>query len=92
LIIVLGLGSAKEAAACGSIFIWVNSLSGLAARLQYHSIDIKVFLPIIFAVLLGGTLGSLMGSSKFQPKTMEKILGAIILVAIFSLITKVSYL
>ena len=32
LIILLGLGSAKDAAACGSVFIWVNSAVGLLAR------------------------------------------------------------
>ena len=52
LIIMLGLGSIKEAAACGSIFIWFNSLAGLAARLGHHSIDLTLLLPIIFSVFL----------------------------------------
>ena len=89
LIIILGLGSEKEEAACGAVFIWVNSLSGLIARFQYHSIDILAFLPLIVAVLIGGYLGSFMGSTKFSPKTMQKILGTVIIVAIIFVTRKI---
>lgn len=82
LIIILGLGSQKEAAACGAIFIWVNSLSGLIARLQYHSVDFLELFPLVVAVLAGGGLGSYLGSSRLPPRTMEKWLGGIVLVAI----------
>lgn len=88
LIIVLGLGSEKEAAACGAIFIWLNSLSGLLSRLQYNSIDLTNYIPLIIAVLVGGAIGSYMGSFKFSSKLMDKILGAVILVAIFFLAKK----
>ncbi|MEE8480759.1 MAG: sulfite exporter TauE/SafE family protein [Desulfobacterales bacterium] len=85
LIIILGLGTEKEAATCGAIFIWLNSFSGLLSRLQYNSIDLTNYIPLIVAVLAGGTLGSFMGSFKFSPKIMEKILGSVILLAIFFL-------
>jgi uncharacterized membrane protein YfcA len=88
LIIILGLGSEKEAAACGAIFICFNSLSGLIARFQYNLIDIRQYIPLIIAVLIGGWLGSYLGSSKLQPGTMQKVLGIIILVAIAFLIKK----
>ena len=89
LILILGLGTEKEAAACGAIFIWLNSCSGLLSRLQHNSIDLTNYIPLIVAVLAGGTLGSYMGSFKFSPKVMEKIIGAVILVAIFILTKKV---
>lgn len=82
LIIILGLGSTKEAAACGLIFVWVNSASGLVSRLQYNYINPLDYLPLIVAVIAGGTAGSFMGSTRFKPALMEKILGIIILVAI----------
>lgn len=91
LIIILGLGSEKEAAACGVIFIWVNSLSGLAARLQEHPIDIAQLVPLIIAVLIGGSLGSYMGSFKLSPSTMQKVLGSIIIVAILFLTKKILF-
>ncbi len=89
LIIILGLGSPKEAAACGAIFIWLNSLSGLISRLQYNSIDLAAYTPLIATVLIGGTLGSFMGSFKFSPRTMEKVLGGVIIIAILFLGKKI---
>jgi uncharacterized membrane protein YfcA len=88
LIIILGLGSPKEAAACGAVFIWVNSLSGLIARFQHHVVDPKALLPLIAAVIIGGFLGSFIGSSKLSSKAMEKWLGGIIIVAILFLSKK----
>ncbi len=89
LIIILGLGTQKEAAACGAIFIWLNSFSGLLSRFQYNSINLTNYIPLMVAVLAGGTLGSFMGSFKFSPKAMEKILGTVIIVAIIFLSRKV---
>ena len=89
MIIALGLGSQKEAAACSVIFVWFNSLSGLASRFQYNPINLKDYAILIIAVLVGGALGSYLGSSRFSRNLMEKILGLIILIAIFSLIEKV---
>ena len=81
LILILGLGSAKEAAATGAIFIWVNSVSGLVARYQSNLLDWDGIIPLAMAALLGGALGSWLGSSKLEPKKMEQILGAIIVIA-----------
>jgi uncharacterized protein len=89
LIIILGLGTEKEAATCGAIFVWLNSLSGLLSRIQYNSIDLLNYVPLIFAVIIGGTLGSFIGSFKFSPKTMEKVLGSVIIIAIFFLTKKI---
>jgi len=89
LIIVLGLGTEKEAAACGAVFILINSFSGLIARLQFNSIELdQIILPII-AVVIGSASGSFMGAVKYQPQTMQKVLGAVILVAIVFLTRKV---
>ena len=82
LIIILGLGSAKEAAACGAFFIWVNSVSGLLARLQYSSIDMYSLMPLVIGVVVGSVAGSLMGAGRFNPQTMQKILGSILILAI----------
>jgi uncharacterized membrane protein YfcA len=81
LIIILGLGTGQQAAACGAIFVWLNSAAGLASRLQYNAIDPGGYLPLIIAVVLGGWLGSHLGSTRFSARKMEKILGLIILVA-----------
>lgn len=88
LIIILGLGTQKEAAACGVIFIWLNSFSGLISRLQYNAIDLSQYIPLIIAVILGGTFGSHMGATRFSARTMEKILGVIVLLAVLVLSKK----
>lgn len=90
LIILLGLGTAKEAAACGAFFIWANSMAGLAARLQYNHIDPAAFLPLIVGAVAGGLAGSMMGAGRFEPRTMQKILGSILVVAIFFLGRKIA--
>jgi len=90
LILLLGLGTAKEAAACGAFFIWVNSMAGLAARLQYNSIDLVFYLPLIVCALSGGLMGSMMGAGRFNPLTMQKILGTVLVVAIFILARKIT--
>ena len=82
LIIILGLGKGQQAAACGAIFVWLNSAAGLISRLQYNAIDLGGYIPLIIAVILGGWLGSYLGSTRFSARKMEKILGLIILVAL----------
>ena len=82
LILILGLGTAKEAAACGVIFIWVNSVVGLFARFIHQPVDLREYVPLIVAVIIGSALGSYLGASRYSPRVIEKILGLIILVAI----------
>jgi len=90
LIIILGLGTEKEAAACGAIFTWLNSFTGLVSRLQYNSINLENYIPLIIAVIAGGMLGSFLGAVTLSPKVMDKILGGVIVVAIVFLVKKVS--
>lgn len=91
LIIILGLGTQKEAAACGAIFVWLNSVAGLSARFQYQRIDLTAYWPLIIAVIIGGVFGSFIGASRFSVKTVEKMLGIIILVAISFLLKKLIF-
>ena len=85
LIILFGLGSQKEAAFCGVLFVFLNSLFGFAARMQYNSISFDEHIPTVIAVIVGGAAGSYLGSFRFAPRAMEKIMGVIILLAIASL-------
>jgi uncharacterized membrane protein YfcA len=91
IIIILGLGSEKEAAACGAVFIWLNSMSGMLSRLQYNSIDLTHYIPLLAAVIIGGAAGSFMGSFKLSPSVMEKTLGGVLVVAIFFLTRKLLF-
>lgn len=89
LIIILGLGSEKEAAAAGAIFVWSNSFAGLAARYQYLRFDYDMILPSVLSVIIGGSLGSYFGATKYDPHTIQKIMGVIILIAMLFLLRKI---
>ena len=87
LIIVLGLGTEKEAAATGAIFIWLNSCAGLVARVGDFPDSVTIF-PLVLAVIIGGAAGSSLGANKYEPRTMQKFLGGVILIAIAILFGK----
>jgi hypothetical protein len=87
LIIVLGLGTEKEAAATGAIFIWLNSCAGLVARVGDFPDPVTIF-PLVLAVIIGGAAGSSLGANKYEPRTMQKFLGGVILIAIAILFGK----
>ena len=86
LILVLGLGTMKQAAACGVVFVWLNSLVGLGSRMQYNYVDFTSYTPLILAVLVGGAIGSLIGSSRIDSAILEKVLGVVIAVAVILLL------
>jgi len=86
MILLLGLGTMQQAAACGVVFVWLNSLIGLISRSQYNFVDFSAYLPLVIAVLLGGTIGSLIGSSNIDPRRLERVLGIIMVVAVFLLL------
>ena len=88
LIVIFGLGSEKQAAASGAIFIWLNSVTGLVARIKHNSVAILDYSPLLLAVAAGGMLGAWLGATSLKPQTMQKILGSVIIVALFLLTRK----
>ncbi len=88
LIILLRLGTTKQAAAVGVIFVWVNSVSGLAARWLHDQLVIGHIAPFLFAVLAGAALGSSLGAGRLAPRAMEKILGVVVVIAVVLLAHK----
>jgi len=89
LIIIFGLGSEKEAAAAGATFIFMNSLVGFIARFKSGTFDLDFILPLICSVAIGGFLGSYYGSKKYDAKTIQKVMGGIIIIAIILITQKI---
>lgn len=87
-LIFLNLASEREAATAGAVFILLNSLAGLVPRLQTGLLDPLWLLPLSIAVLLGGVLGSYLGSVRFRPRTVQKTLGVVVLLAIAVLLRR----
>ena len=85
LIIMFGLGSEKEAAAAGAMFIWVNSLAGVIARTQSGTFDVDFIIPLAGADIVGGIGGSYLGAVRFDANTIQKVMGAVVIIAVIFL-------
>lgn len=72
----------KKISALASVFILVNSISGLVGQLSRSaSFDWKFILPLLAAVLIGGQIGSRLGAKRFNPVYIKRITALVILVA-----------
>ncbi len=71
----------KVIAGTASFFILVNSMAGLAGQLsQGNAIqDWKPVLVLIFAVLVGGQIGSRWGSGKLSPQKVRMVTAVLVL-------------
>jgi uncharacterized protein len=85
---------AKRISALASLFILVNSISGLAGQLQkgVSQINWMFVFPLLIAVFIGGQIGSRLGSHKFNHLYIKRITAGLILVAaIFILKEHIAY-
>ena len=75
--------NAKEAAATAALFIWLNSLAGLAGAGLAGRLDMEasLLLPFAGAVLLGGVVGSRYGSQVSSQRGVRGLLVSILLLA-----------
>lgn len=73
---------ARKISALASLFILVNSISGLAGQLSQSSrVDWNFVWPLLIAVFLGGQVGSRLGARKFNPIYIKRITAVLILLA-----------
>ena len=82
LVYLLGWGDAKEAAAAASFFILVNSLAGLAGQFSksgWSIPDLHLLIPLGIAVLIGGQIGSRLGSKKIPKLALQRVTAMLIL-------------
>ena len=82
IILMTGIGTTKEASATGAAFILFNSVTGVIARASWTQLPWDLLLPLAVTVTIAGLAGSHMGSKRWHPRTIQRVLGAIILVAI----------
>ncbi len=81
LLLLLGWADSKQAAASASFFILVNSLAGLAGQLTKGNLVVGYdsLLPLLFAVFLGGQIGSRLGSRAIPKLALQRITAGLIL-------------
>jgi uncharacterized protein len=76
----------KQTAAISALFIFVNSLSGLAGQLTRginFSPDMYAYVVVAF---VGGVCGAYYGSLKFQQNILKYMLAIVLMVAAYKLL------
>jgi uncharacterized protein len=91
LLINLGWARSKNAAAVASVFILVNSISGLLGQFAKDSFlpEPMTYLPLFLAVIVGGQIGSRIGThSKISYSLIQKGTGVLTLFISIRLLLK----
>jgi len=71
----------KTASAVSAFFILANSISGLAGSVAATNELPSFAIPMALAALLGGTAGSYLGSRRFSPVVIKRLLAVVLAVA-----------
>jgi uncharacterized membrane protein YfcA len=87
LLILLGWCTIKQTAAISSVFIFLNSLSGLLG-MSTRGIHFSenIYLILVFT-LIGGLLGGYFGSKVFKKQWIEFTLALVLMIACYKLFT-----
>lgn len=86
LLLFLHWADAKRTAAVSAVFILMNSMSGLAAHALRGGPDWSLLVPSLGVVAVGGALGSRLGAFRFSSVMIQRLLGAVLLLASFKLL------
>jgi uncharacterized membrane protein YfcA len=77
----------KKISALASLFIFVNSISGLAGQASRHQVfDWSFILPLLLAVFIGGQFGSRLGARTFNPLYIKRVTALVIMVAAITIL------
>jgi uncharacterized membrane protein YfcA len=85
-ILLLKWGDQKQTAAVSALFIFVNSLAGLAGQLTrgiHFSADMAAYVGVAFA---GGLAGAYFGALKFNQTILKNILACVLIFAAYKLL------
>ncbi len=88
LLLLFGWADAKHAAGAASVFILINSVAGLAGRIPHAMPEASMLLPLGIAVLLGGQIGSRLGSFQLPRLAVQRVTAVLILMVGVKLLQK----
>jgi uncharacterized membrane protein YfcA len=82
--------TAKRIAATASVFIFVNSVSGIAGQLSSlpSGINYTRIILLCVAVFVGGQIGSKMGAAKFNPLIIRRVTALLVFFAGVEVLSK----
>ena len=81
LMILLRWAPTKIASATSVVFILVNSIAGLLGTLSATKSFPTLAVVLVAAALIGGSAGSYLGSQRFSPVIIKRLLAAVLLIA-----------
>lgn len=81
LILILGWGKMKEAAAVSAAFIWVNSAAGLVGHLSRGVVVEPQAFVLVAVAVFGGLVGGYLGSIKLNNLTLKRVLAFVLVIA-----------
>jgi uncharacterized membrane protein YfcA len=86
LVILMRWARTKTASAVSALFILANSISGLLGNMT-STRQLPFFaLPLAMAAILGGSVGSYLGSRQFSSLSIKRLLGIVLTIAGFKLL------
>ncbi|MCZ7398623.1 MAG: sulfite exporter TauE/SafE family protein [Candidatus Methanoperedens sp.] len=81
LLLFMGWARTKETAGVSAAFILVNSIAGISGHLASVKFLPDVIYPWAFAAVLGGIIGSSLGSRRFVNATLYRLLAVVLVIA-----------
>lgn len=81
LLLVMKWTGTKTAAGVSALFILVNSSAGLTGHMLKSPGIPGLVWPMLVCVLIGGWSGSYLGSHRYSPSTIKRLLSVVLLVA-----------
>ncbi|MBD0288109.1 MAG: sulfite exporter TauE/SafE family protein [Flavisolibacter sp.] len=85
-LLLLRWADQKQTAAISALFIFVNSLSGLAGQLTkgiHFSTDMYLYVAVAF---VGGLCGAYLGALRFRQTVLKNILAMVLMLAVYKLL------
>ena len=81
LLLIMRWARTRNAAAASALFILVNSIAGLLGNVSATSKLPGLVLPLALAAVIGGTAGSYLGSNRFPPALIKRLLEVVLVIA-----------
>jgi uncharacterized protein len=81
LMILMRWAPTKAASATSVVFILVNSIAGLLGNLTATNEFPAMAVVLVVAAMIGGSTGSYLGSQRFSPVIIKRLLAAVLIIA-----------
>lgn len=81
LLLFMRWASAKPAAAVSALFILLNSTAGLLGNVASTQHFPAFALVLAVAAVIGGSIGSYLGSQRFDPRIIKRLLAVVLIIA-----------